>query len=72
MQNKNKPSNKRGHGIIVPVSPNKSLKNVGFPYNNGKTMSDINKFYEERSEHNTSIQSVINRGQNNVSITSKF
>jgi hypothetical protein len=40
---------------MEPISPSKSLKNVGFPYNNGKTMSDINKFYEERSEHNTSI-----------------
>lgn len=37
------------------------MKNIGFPYNNGKTMSDINKFYEDRSDHNTSIQSGFNR-----------
>ncbi|CDW89659.1 UNKNOWN [Stylonychia lemnae] len=71
MLNKNKPSNKRTQQILGPASPSKSLKNVGFPYNNGKTMSDINKFYEERSEHNTSVYSVVNRGQN-MSITSKF
>jgi hypothetical protein len=42
--------------LFVPMSPDKSIKSVtGFPYNNGKTMSDINKFFDERSEHNLSV-----------------
>lgn len=40
---------------IGPMSPSRSMKNIGQPYNNGKTMSDINKFFDDRSEHNQSM-----------------
>ena len=44
----------------APISPSRSMKSIGFPYQNGKTMSDINKFFDDQSEHhNTSIHSIL-------------